>query len=473
MAVILVMAGCADTKTQESNVAADKQAWGDGESAVQESATVDGMSKTVETEAVFKEDSFIWEYKGENTGIVIPLTNCICEYDSESFRIYSKYLDHSTWGKSSFRYYGKVLYLQTPQNSMQLLADDYIINQENGRIYVLFEDEEASLISMYEYWVETASGEASISGAKILTPFLVEEWFLDAYQIEAEETQSAFSKLKVSLTDLVYEQGAAVLQGEASGIYRMTGEKYDIDWTLNSKTGDEIITPCMLRIYDAKKDREVFEACDEAFDKLEQGDWSVVAPFDGKERLAENDIWKWRREDVNGDNLPELISLYAYKEDNILPIERIFAYVGGTKEPVELVYKDLNDYSEFLFLGSNGNIIYDYSDHGQMQYGAYSQYQFDVRWKKKLLYELEIYYFYEEDYYSDEEIAWYKESFPNMYGKDGGGYYYFQTRPKTAEELRDNEEDTYWVKEAVTKEAFEEAYQNMTGFSFFAENTDF
>lgn len=476
LAIIFAMTGCADTTEQESHSVKGGELT-ISESIPKEAVEADTLATTATAEnayeSLFKEDSFLLQYDGSDEKIRISLADCDCEYSSESFRIYSTYVSRYIKLRDGLSHWlGRVIYLQTPQASIQLFPNDYRVDAENGSIYVLFADEEDTFISMYAYSAGTSDDETTISGAKTLTPFLVEEWLLNAHELETDGMQEAFFAIKVKLNELAYKQGDVILKGEACGIDKATGKKYYIDWEWNDTSGKEKITPCILRVYDKEKDKEIFTACEKAFDQIEQGDWSVVAPFDGKERLAERDTWKWQRADVNGDNLPELISLYAYKEDAILPIEHIFAYAGGAKEPVALVYKDLNDYSEYLFLGKNGNLIYDYSEHGEIQYGAYSQYQFDVRWKKELLAQLEIYYFEEGDYYG-EETDRYKEWYPDTYGKNGGGYYFFQTRPKTAEELKDNEDGAYWVREEITENAFKKAYQDMTGFDFFEENTDF
>ena len=124
------------------------------------------------------------------------------------------------------------------------------------------------------------------------------------------------------------------------------------------------------------------EACTKAFDAIKEGDWSMVAPFDGMENLAAREQNRWERLDVNGDGLPELLSLCTDREGSILPIERIFAYTGGAEKTVTLVYTDLNDYTEYLFPTANGNLVYDYSNHGQIHYGSFTQYQFDENWEK-------------------------------------------------------------------------------------------
>lgn len=198
----------------------------------------------------------------------------------------------------------------------------------------------------------------------------------------------------------------------------------------------------------------------------------MVTPIEGMEYMWEmnGDDCQWRRADVNGGGLQELINLHSQNDGRIfMPIDRIFAYKEGR---VEMVFSDLNDYTEYLFLGRNGNLIYDYTSFGQVEYGSYSQYRFDVKWDKKLLDKLEIYYFFDEEAYDEEEIDFYKEQYPDTYGRMGSGVYCFRSRMKTEEELKAFKEDEGQVLEAITEKEFMDAYRQMTGVDFLEANTD-
>lgn len=458
--MILSLTACSDMTKQNGGESFQEM------SVSEELAETDTSVITEEaSESLFqKEHSFILQDDRKNTGLIISLADCKREYSSENFRIYTKYIDYHN--------IGAVIYLQTPDKSMQLFPSDYMIDKENGNVYVLFADEEKAFISMYLYGAETNAGEAAIGGTKVMTTYMVEDWLLASHALEADEVREAFSDMRVKLKDLLYKQGEVILTGEASGIYKMTGEKYYVDWELNTTSGEENVTPCILKIYDKKEDKEVFSACANAFDLVEQGDLSVVELFDGIQYLERGENYTWQRVDVNGDGLPELIRSDVYREDLIPQITYIFSYEDGEQAPVKLIFRDLNDLSEYYFLGADGKMIYDYSDHGEIQYGSYSQYQYDVKWNRRLLDRLEIYYFEKGDYYG-EETDWYREAYPDTYGTNGGGYYFFQSRPKTMEELKDNEEDTYWVREVITKDAFIKAYRRMTGRDFFTQKGDF
>lgn len=185
-----------------------------------------------------------------------------------------------------------------------------------------------------------------------------------------------------------------------------------------------------------------------------------------------NEVTCYQRKDINGDGLPELIISRVNSNLQRAPIEYIYAYTGGMAKTVELVYTDLNDYTEYLFLGSGENLIYDYSDHGEMHYGGYTRYQFDENWKKKPLDKIVIYGFYDTDYYDEEEDVWYKEHYPDTYGSRGGGYYFFKGSPTVNEESGSDVLND-WLLEEITEGEFVEIYYEMIGFDFFEEDTDF
>lgn len=264
--------------------------------------------------------------------------------------------------------------------------------------------------------------------------------------------------MQVILGALESEKGNLLLKGEASGIYE--DKRYYFSWEIVPETGEANVTPHTRKIYEKEADMEVFDACDRAFDRIEQMDWSVLVPCELNYYMSRRDDWEWRRMDVNGDGLPELIDVYGDSEGPVFPIEHIFAYTGGVAKTVELVEVDLNDYTEYLYLGGNGNLIYDCCNFGILDCGQYGQYQFDENWDRELLQRLEIYYFSKEGY-DEEEIERLKEGYPDTYGKRGGGYYYFQSRPGADGEL---------VKKELTKNAFTKAYLEMTGFDFWTMN---
>ncbi len=409
------------------------------------------------------------------TDLSIPLVECTCEYKSDWMEVYAKDIYRNIQTSYGLPYFQKVLYLRTPFDSRQffLMENSYFIDSEKGSVYVVGNDEATgSFVSIYCYQPgEHAKGEILVDGVKVLSASLVEEWIGDAHCLTTGsfDCTGGFTSLFLQVHEFTSKRGNVILKGEASGILKESGQTYYIDWELNDTTGETKVTPCHLKIYDRKKDSEIFTACENAYDLVEQGDWSVVAPFEGMKHVIERKTLLWRRADVNGDGLPELCSLYnAYSEEkNIIPIDYIFTYADGQ---VTLVYDDLNDMTEYLFLGSNGNLVYDCSNFGQVAEGLYSQYQFDEKWNLKCLSHLEIHGFFEDNVYDEEEISYLKKAFPSTYGVRGSGFYCFRSRPKSAQELKQNKDQTYWVNEEISKEEFLKAYRQMTGFDFFEEN---
>lgn len=427
-------------------------------------------------ETVAEEVSFFTVSYGESS-IDIPLSDCTCEYADTDFQIYSKFMYYD---KEKYQHSGTIVYMQTSTDSMQIFSpQDYCIDKENGVIYFLFGDENDSFSSVYKYFAEEISGDITISGAKVISTYLVEEWIADAFELVLNEGSDNFSDLSLRITSLIYdEQGDVILGGEASGIYSVTGEKYYIDWKLNDTDNNENAVPHVYKVYDEEKDMEVFKACEEAFDLIEQGDWSVIAEYSDMDWPGEywrdrfNEIACYQRMDVNGDGLPELLIGEMNSSIQRIPIVYIYTYTGGMAKTVELVYTDLNDFTEYLFLGNGENLIYDYSTHGQMHCGDYTRYQFDENWNKQPLDMIVIYGFYDTDYYDEEENDRYKEHYPDTYGSRGGGYYFFKGSPIINEESGIGVVNDWTLKE-ITEEEFVDIYYEMTGFDFFEENTDF
>lgn len=431
------------------------------------SANIKGL---VETKLQEASDAMKESFILRDTDIEISLNDCVCEYESDDFRIYSKYIPDKNWEYSP----GYVIYLQTPSDDRQIFHGnyyDYLVDCENETIYIPGTNPDDTFESIYAYSVFRNSKETGISGWKVLSNFSIEEWLLNAHQLSGGNVYRNFSNLHVNSLSLDHEQNNVILKGEASGIYISTGEKYYIDWEYNPYTEEEKVEPCILKVYDPELDKAELEAGKKAFDAIERGDWSTVVPFDHMESLINAENPKWCRADVNGDGMPELISQYGEQWTGGfgLPIEYIFAFKEGK---VELIFSDLNDYTEYYFLGNNGNLVYDYSDHGQIAYGCYTQCRFDEKWNRQIINALKIYYFYDDDTYDDEEMSYLKENFPDTYGAKGHGFYCFKSRLKTKDELVNNKDSDERIWEPITKEEFLEAYQQMTGFDFLKENSD-
>lgn len=72
-----------------------------------------------------------------------------------------------------------------------------------------------------------------------------------------------------------------------------------------------------------------------------------------------------------------------------------------------------------------------------------------------------------EEGMEDWEVEYYKEYYPDTYGIGGGGTYFLRARPKTQEELKNNEDGKFLAREYPAKEQWMKAYHEMTGVDFY------
>ncbi len=188
----------------------------------------------------------------------------------------------------------------------------------------------------------------------------------------------------------------------------------------------------------------------EAYDMIEQGDWSVVVPFDGMEELKKH--YLWRRVDLNSDGMRELICMedygtYYHGEEH--QIEYIFTYWNGR---VELVL-DLDEYQEqnhaWLFLGENGNLIRVYGNFTPEQEIHFSKCHFDRDWNFDWEDDLSAYFIYEDD---------------GAYG--GGLYCYYEYRQEEENPSAAKSLEIEMIREDITAQEFLDLYKEMTGRDF-------
>ena len=101
-----------------------------------------------------KNDSFTLSYQGRDTDIVISLTDCICEYDSGDFKIYTRYIEEELTESYDrhFPHRAQAAYLWTPDDSRQIFPlYDYGIDEISGSAYFLFRGEKEDFIGLYQY----------------------------------------------------------------------------------------------------------------------------------------------------------------------------------------------------------------------------------------------------------------------------------------------------------------------------------
>ena len=246
MGCLLGLAGC--RSEERSNQIVEQIGETSSEAIVEpavEQEPEDMLSAPVEPAA--KEKQYI-TVSYEEVSVDVPLFDWTCEYADTDFQVYSKFLYYD---KEKFPYCGTVVYIQTPTDSMQIFpAQDYGIDKENGVIYFTFGDENDSFVSVYKYFAEEISGDINISGVKVISTYLVEEWIVDTNELALEEGVDDFSHLRLRITSLEYEQGEVVLGGNASGIYAATGERYHVDWELNDTTHEDNVVPHIFKVYD-------------------------------------------------------------------------------------------------------------------------------------------------------------------------------------------------------------------------------
>ena len=480
-AAIAVFAGSAALifrqikKEQPEEAEAKLAEWGMSETEKSETEKSEGENEEqnmtgVSTEAldnpVFANaGSFMLTYNGQESTYELNLKTCEKEYEKDGIEIYSEYI-YAGFAPLSFPDNQYVLLIHTPEEWRQIYpVKEFLIDEEQSALYLEFRDgKEPGSVQKISFADHT--GNLWDSQSEILNDLEIEEMLCSAHHLQENQAQGTFADLTVDLTKISLEQDVKVITGEASAVYKETGKVYYVDWKINEETGDKTAEPCILKSYDARQDAEAFTECSREFDRIEEGDWSHVTYIEGLEYMWGMMEENWWRMDVNGDGMPELLSGVEYEEnsESVKQVCLIFAYQDGK---VDLVYYDLNDWNEFLFIAENGNLIYEWNVSGGPKTSYYELCRFDEKWNREFLDALVLYYFYDGEDVKDWEVEYYKEYFPDTYGIGGGGIYFLRARPKTEEELKNNGDGKFLAREYPTKEQWLEAYHEMTGVDFY------
>ena len=167
--------------------------------------------------------------------------------------------------------------------------------------------------------------------------------------------------------------------------------------------------------------------------------------------------------------MPELLGSWSWTIDDLPENENsvkrvvssVFAYRGGM---AELVYVDVNDGMEYFFVTADGAFIYEWGVSGWPCTSVFRKSRFDEKWNVEYL-DTIVRYRFEE--YEEEQTAHFQEAYPDTYGVGGSGVYYLRERPKTEEELKENKDGKYVVREYLTEEAFLEMFEDWTGWDFY------
>ncbi|MBD5458572.1 MAG: hypothetical protein HDR27_08395 [Lachnospiraceae bacterium] len=441
---------------------------------LQETPMYDIAETAVPEEEKEPEGSFTVTYQGQKANNDIELRHCECVYDAEDIQIYAKYL-YWLSVPETFPYDQYVLYIRTPQEELQLYpVRDFLVDEEHGILYtkIAGDDgfEKVKSISFMEKDSPMLNFEQEIFDAK-----QAEEMLCCAYGEKMgsgqEIGQSLFSNITVELTE-VCTNGAGVLKGEIGGIEKVTGQRYYADWEINMADGTSSVALCVLKQYDPVKDKETFADCNRIFDQIEQGDWSHVKPIK-EQYLWGMDAEEWIRMDVNGDGMPELVGgwtieeLPDYEDSRKIEISVIFACQD---DMAEMVYVDVNDGMEFIFITAGGELVYEWGVSGGPATGVFRRCIFDLKWNREYLDTLVVYRFpegLEEEELFEGEQEYYREYYPDTYGVGGSGTYYLRERRKTKEELNHNEDGKYTVREYLTEKEFLKMFEDWTGWDFY------
>lgn len=409
-------------------------------------------------------DSFHVIYQGQEAKNTVQLEHCDKVYNVDGVVVYAYYI-YWPFVPEPFPYNQYVLYFQTPKEQVQLYpVKDFQVDEERGILYTKITGDDGFVCVQCFSLTEK---DSSILDTKkeLFNDKQAEKMLCDAYGRNEENASDdallKFSNVNMELTKMGTDD-AQILYGEVSGIERATGQRYYADWEIDLSNNTQKVTPCILKQYDSDKDREIFAESNRIFDKIEQGDWSEVEPIDGMEYLWGDSGGDWFRMDVNGDGLPELLNGYAsYYSEEEVTITYIFTY---REQTAELVYVDVNDAMEFLFTTGNGNLVYEWCVSGGPCTSIARLCRFDIKWNKEYLDTLVRYRFPEGDGTDPDSYA---QDYPDTFGVGGYGTYYLRERKKTTEELADNKDGKYTVREYLTEKQFLNAYEQMTGLDFY------
>ncbi|MDE5931152.1 MAG: hypothetical protein K2H40_01535 [Lachnospiraceae bacterium] len=443
----------------------------EGKAAVQEA---EEAAKAAREEEKEPEGGFHVTYQGYEAEYFYELRHCDCVYDADDIQIYAEYL-YWLMVPETFPYNQYVLYIRTPQEELQLYpVKDFLVDEEHGILYTKIAGDDG-FEKVQSMSFTGNDGPMLNSVQEIFDAEQAQEMLCSAYYEKtgngADGGQVLFSNITVELTG-VGSDGAGILKGEIGGIEKTTGHRYYADWKNDMTDGTLSIALCALKQYDPIKDKEVFADCNRIFDQIEQGDWSDVKSIE-EQYLWGMDAEEWLRMDVNGDGMPELVGgwvveeLPDYADSRKIEISVIFAYQDGM---AEMVYIDVNDGMEFLFITAGGDLVYEWGVSGGPATSVFRRCTFDLKWNREYLDTLVRYRFpenLEEEETFEGEREYYREHYPDTYGVGGSGVYCLRERPKTEEELKQNDDGKYTVREYLTEEEFLKLYEDWTGWDFY------
>lgn len=123
------------------------------------------------------------------------------------------------------------------------------------------------------------------------------------------------------------------------------------------------------------------------YEKLMSGNFACLMDDDWEamERvyhiMAKNGTAEWRQIDLNGDGTDDLILQEAW--DNWGDIKSIAGIFDCKEGQEKCVFWDVNDYSEFMFCGGTGELMYYASYYGGvLSMEPYTHYYYDTEWNR-------------------------------------------------------------------------------------------
>lgn len=414
------------------------------------------------------EGSFHVAYQGHMARNTVELAHCDCVYDAEGIQVYTYYI-YWPMVPETFPYNQYVLYIRTPEEEFQIYpVKDFLVDEKQGILYMKRYGDNG-FESVRSMPLTEKGGSMRELEEEVFDWETAQKMLCDGYGMTEEKETSGggifFSDVTVEFTGIDTED-SWVVTGETGGIEKSTGNRCYVNWKMNVKSGRLAVEPCILKQYDPIKDKEELAACNRAFDRIEQGDWSGVKPIE-KMYVWGSDSDEWLRMDVNGDGMPELIDSWVieelpdYEDSRKRAVFAIYAYQDGM---VEMVYLDDCDGMEFLFITASGELVYEWGVSGGPCTSVFRKCRFDQKWNKEYLDTLVRYRFTE---YEEESEDYYAGLYPDTFGTGGAGTYFLRERPKTEEELKQNRDGSYVVREYLTEEEFLKMYEEWTGWDFY------
>lgn len=235
--IIKYLSGGVDYTTTYLQFSEDTEAW-EAKTEIEEKYIAEPLqlewlplltksSLSEEIEASVQGDSFPLVYDGFDTGVEILFGDCVCEYDKNSTKVYSYYVN-------DFDVEGYVLYVENIGHTSTIFPiKDYLIDQEGKALYMLWG------INSFER-IQGIDFSENPYGYKIQSTSSMESLISEAYGLEFMDDGTDFEDLQVEFTG-IREDKKRFLCGKATAVYKRTGKQYTIEWEIDTDTYTESV----------------------------------------------------------------------------------------------------------------------------------------------------------------------------------------------------------------------------------------